>query len=204
MITKKHAMVALLIGLTLVLPSLRGANGNIKGKVVVQGLRSAENIVVYVDTIPGKTFSLQPWQHAVVNQKNMKFDPHVQVVLKGTTVEFLNSDMVNHNVFWPSIDGNKKLAHNLGTWPQGQKKPFQFNDLGAVPLLCNAHAEMSGYVVVVPTPYFATTDSKGDFFMWDVPPGHYTLKTWSAGGKPTSQEVDVTAAGANVTLTVKK
>jgi hypothetical protein len=143
MITKNHVMVAL-IGLTLALPSLSGANGNIKGKVAVQGLRSAENIVVYVDTIPGKTFSPQPWQHPVVNQKNMKFDPHVQVVLKGTTVEFLNSDMVNHNVFWPSIDGNKKLAQNLGTWPQGQKKPFQFNDLGAAPLLCNAHAEMSG------------------------------------------------------------
>jgi len=201
--TKKPA-VALLIGLTLAWSSPGWANGNIKGKVVVQGLRSAENIAVYVDAIPGKTFTPQPWQHPVVNQKNMKFEPHVQVVLKGATVEFLNSDMVNHNVFWPSVDGNKKLAHNLGTWPQGQKKPFQFNDLGAAPLLCNAHPEMSGYVVVVPTPYFATTDSKGDFFIWDVPLGHYTLKTWSAGGKTTSQDVDVTASGVNVTLTVKK
>src|ERR1041385_8833322 len=102
MVTKKHAMVALLIMLTLALPSLSWANGNIKGKVAVQGLRSAENIVVYVDAIPGKTFTPQPWQHPVVNQKNMKFEPHVQVVLKGTTVEFLNSDMVTHNVFWPS------------------------------------------------------------------------------------------------------
>ena len=201
---KKHAIVALLIGLTLALPSRSWANGNIKGKVVVQGLRSAENIAVYVDAIPAKTFTVQPWVHPIVNQKNMKFDPHVLVVLKGTTVEFLNSDMIGHNIFWTSVGGNKKLAHNMGTWPQGQKKPFQFNDLGVVPLLCNAHSEMSGYVVVVPAPYFATTDSKGDFFISDVPPGHYTLKTWSAGGKPTSQDVDVTATDANVTLTVKK
>ncbi|HTD43746.1 MAG TPA: carboxypeptidase regulatory-like domain-containing protein [Bryobacteraceae bacterium] len=201
---KKHAIAALLIGLTLALPSRSWADGNIKGKVMVQGLRSAENVAVYVDAIPGKTFAVQPWVHPVVNQKNMKFDPRVLVVMKGTTVEFLNSDMVGHNIFWTSIGGNKKLAHNLGTWPQGQKKPFQFNDLGVVPLLCNAHSEMSGYIVVVPTPYFATTDSKGDFFISDVPPGRYTLKTWSAGGKPTSQDVDVTPSGASVTLTVKK
>jgi plastocyanin len=203
MITKKHAILASLIGFTLALPLPSLANGNIKGKVVVEGLHSAENIAVYVDPIPGKTFTA-PVQHPVLNQKNMKFDPHVLVVLKGTTVDFLNSDMVNHNTFWPSISGNKKLAHNLGTWPQGQTRPFQFSDLGVAPLLCNAHAEMSGYVVVVPTPYFATTDSKGDFFIWDVPAGRYTLKTWSAGGKPASQEVEVTPTGATVTLTVKK
>jgi len=200
----KNAMLALLIGLTLALPSRSWANGNIKGKVMVEGLRSAANIAVYVDAIPGKTFTVQPWVHPVVNQKNMKFDPYVQIVQKGTTVEFLNSDMVAHNIFWPHISGNKKLAHNMGTWPQGQKKPFQFNDLGVAPLLCNAHSEMSGYVLVVPTPYFATTDSKGDFFISDVPAGHYTLKTWSAGGKPTSQDVEVTTNGANLTLTVKK
>ena len=203
MITKKYAILASLIGFTLALPLPSLANGNIKGKVVVEGLHSAENIAVYVDPIPGKTFTA-PAQHPVLNQKNMKFDPHVLVVLKGTTVEFLNSDMVGHNIFWTSIGGNKKLAHNLGTWPQGQTRPFQFNDLGVAPLLCNAHAEMSGYVVVAPTPYFATTDSKGDFFIWDVPAGHYTLKTWSAGGKPASQEVEVTPTGATVTLMVKK
>ncbi len=127
--------------------------GEIKGKVTTQGLRSAQDIAVYVDAIPGKTFDA-PSKPAVADQKNMTFVPHVLVVLKGTTVQFLNSDPVGHNVYWPSISGNKKLAHNMGTWPQGQQKPFTFNDLGVAPLLCNVHPEMSGYVVVVPTPYF--------------------------------------------------
>ena len=35
-------------------------------------------------------------------------------------------------------------------------------------------------------------------------PGHYTLKTWSAGGQPASHDVDVTPNGATVKLTVKK
>ncbi len=176
--------------------------GEIKGKVSVQGLKSPENIAVYVDAIAGKTFEA-PSQHVTIDQHKMKFVPHVVAVEKGTTVDFLNSDPVGHNVYWPSISGNKKLAHNLGTWPQGQKKSFQFNDLGVASLLCNVHPEMSGYVVVTPTPYFAVTNGEGEFAIKDVPDGHYTLKTWSEDGKPTTQSVDVSGA-ANVELTVKK
>ena len=176
---------------------------DIKGKVAVQGIRSPENIAVYVDAIPGKEFPA-PAQPVTMDQKKMTFVPHVLPVLKGTTVEFLNSVPVGHNVYWPSVSGNKKLAHNLGTWPQGQRKSFQFTELGAAPLLCNVHPEMSGYVVVVPTPYFAVTEKDGSFMLKNVPPGHYTLRTWSEDGKPTTQEVDVTAAGATVNLTVKK
>jgi hypothetical protein len=63
---------------------------------------------------------------------------------------------------------------------------------------------MSGYIVVSPTPYFALTNKEGDFLIKGVPPGHYTLKTWSEEGKPTMQAVDVGAGTATVALTVKK
>jgi plastocyanin len=177
--------------------------GDIKGKVSVQGIKSAENIAVYVDAIPDKKFDA-PTQHVLVDQRKMTFIPRVVVVQQGTTVDFLNSDPVGHNVYWPSISGNKKLAHNLGTWPKGEKKSFQFNDLGVVSLLCNVHPEMSGYIVVAATPYFAVTDKDGNFEIKNVPPGHYTMKTWSEDGKPTTQAVDVTAGTVSVDLTVKK
>jgi plastocyanin len=177
--------------------------GEIKGKVTVHGLRSAEDIAVYVDAIPGKTFDA-PSKPEVADQKHMTFVPHVLVVLKGTTVQFLNSDPVGHNVYWASISGNKKLAHNMGTWPQGQQKSFTFSDLGVAPLLCNVHPEMSGYVVVVPTPYFAVTDKDGNFEMKDVPDGSYTLKTWSEVGKPASQPVSVSGGSASANITVTR
>jgi plastocyanin len=177
--------------------------GGVKGKVSVEGLRSSENIVVYVDTIAGKKFDA-PTQHVVINQRKMAFVPRVTAVLKGTTVDFLNSDTVGHNVYWPSISGNKKLAHNLGTWAKGEQKSFQFNDLGVAALLCNVHPEMSGYLVIVSTPYFAVTDLSGSFEIKDLPPGTYTLKTWSEDGKVTTQSVTVTDGTANVDLTVKK
>ena len=196
------ANAAVAVGLFLTFAGASQAN-EIKGKVSVQGIKSAENIAVYVDTIPDKKFDA-PKDHVTVDQVKMTFVPHVLVVQQGTTVEFLNSDSVGHNVYWPSISGNKKLAHNLGTWPKGEKKPFQFNDVGVASLLCNVHPEMSGYVVVVPTPYFSVTDKDGNFEIKNIQAGKYTLKTWSEDGKPTIQAVDVTSAIATVELTVKK
>ena len=198
-IAAKTAVAAIL---SLMLAGAGRAN-DIKGKVSVQGIKSAENIVVYADAIPDKKFEA-PKEPIVIDQRKMQFIPHVVAVQQGTTVEFLNSDPVGHNVYWPSISGNKKLAHNLGTWPKGEKKPFQFNDVGVASLLCNVHPEMSGYVVVSPTPYFAVTDKEGNFEIKNIPAGKYTLKTWSEDGKPTTQAVDVSAATATVELTVKK
>jgi plastocyanin len=184
---------------------LAGASlaGEIKGKVSVQGIKSAENIAVYVDVIPGAKFEA-PTTKPVMDQAKMTFVPHVMVVQVGTTVEFLNSDPVGHNVYWPSISGNKKLAHNMGTWPKGERKGFQFNDAGVAPLLCNVHPEMSGYIVVSPTPYFALTDKNGDFEIKNVPAGKYTLKTWSEEGKVTTQTVEVGAGTVTADLAVKK
>jgi plastocyanin len=197
-VTKAAVVVSIALGL-----AGTSLGNEIKGKVSVQGIKSAENIAVYVDVIADKKFD-PPKDHVVVDQRKMAFLPHVVAVQQGTTVDFLNSDPVGHNVYWPSISGNKKLSHNLGTWPKGEKKPFQFNDLGTASLLCNVHPEMSGYIVVVPTPYFAVTDKDGNFEIKNIPAGKYALKTWSEDGKPTTQAVDVSAATATVELTVKK
>src|SRR5437667_5582422 len=201
-LSRMAAKVGVAACISLALAGAGWAN-EIKGKVSVQGIKSSESIAVYVDVIADKKFD-PPKDHVVVDQRKMAFMPHVVAVQQGTTVEFLNSDSVGHNVYWPSISGNKKLAHNLGTWPKGEKKPFQFNDVGVASLLCNVHPEMSGYVVVTPTPYFAVTDKDGNFEIKNIPAGKYTLKTWSEDGEPTTEAVDVSGATASVELTVKK
>lgn len=177
--------------------------GDVKGKVTASGLRSPENIAIYINTIPGKNFP-PPAQHAAMDQQHLAFVPHVLVVLKGTTVDFKNEDPVGHNVYWPAINHNRKLAHNMGTWPQGISKPFTFNDIGDVSLLCNVHPEMSGYIIVVPTPYFALTDKEGNYTIRNVPPGQYTLKTWSEQAKPVTQPVTVGTGTVTANLTVKR
>jgi len=166
--------------------SLAASAGTISGKV--SGV--AGESVVYVEAPAGKTFPA-PTQQPVIDQKGLMFQPHITVVQQGTTVEFLNSDKVAHNVFWPKVGDNKKLTHNLGTWPQGEKRPFKFDAPGAVPLLCNVHPEMSGYVVVSPTPYFAKTDASGAYKIDNVPDGSYTVTAWHEGAKNSSKPVTV-------------
>ena len=160
--------------------------GSISGKVSGVSGKS----VVYVDTIAGKTFPA-PTQHPVMDQKALVFQPHVLVVEQGTTVDFLNSDNVQHNVFWPSISGDKKAGHNLGTWPKGEKRSWKFDHPGVAPLLCNVHPEMAAYIVVSPTPYFAETDAGGAYAIKDVPDGSYTVVAWHEGAKTQSKPVTV-------------
>lgn len=172
------------LALALAVPALAG---DIHGQVTCTGLRDNADAVVYVDAIPGKTFPA-PAEHALIDQKDMQFVPHVTVVQAGATVDFRNSDALLHNVFSPDKCAEK---FNLGSWPQGQKKSYTFKQPCAASLLCNVHPEMEGFVVAVPTPYFAVTDKSGTFTLKGVPDGAYTVKVWHPKLKETSRQVTV-------------
>jgi plastocyanin len=180
--------------------TLAASAGSISGKV--SGV-SGES-VVYVDTIAGKTFPA-PSAHPVMDQKGLLFNPHILAVEVGTTVDFLNSDKVAHNVFWPSLmQGGKKLpGKNLGTWPTGEKRSFKFDQPGVASLLCNVHPEMAGYIVVAPTPYHATTDKSGNYKIENVPDGQYNVVAWHEGAKNSTKAVAV-AGDTKADLTVSK
>ena len=176
--------------------SLAASAGTISGKVA--GVKGES--VVYVEAVAGKTFPA-PTSKTVIDQKGWMFVPHFVVVEQGATVDFLNSDTVAHNVFWTAISGNKKLGHNLGTWPKGEKRSFKFDNPGVVPLLCNVHPEMAAYVIVAPTPYFATSDASGAYKIENVPDGSYTVTAWHEGAKNQSKPVTVSGEGkADFTL----
>ncbi len=192
---KVVAVLAVVMGL-----ALAASAGSISGKV--SGV-SGES-VVYVDTIAGKTFPA-PTEHPVIDQKGLLFQPHINVVQVGTTVDFLNSDKVAHNVFWPNLmqDGKKLPGKNLGTWPTGEKRSFKFDQPGVAALLCNVHPEMAGYVVVVPTPYHAVTDKSGNFKIDNVPDGDYNVVAWHEGAKASKKPVKV-AGDTKADFTVSK
>ena len=161
--------------------------GDIHGKVAVHGVRNSADAVVYVDKIAGKTFA-PPAAHAKVDQKSMKFTPVVLPVLVGTTVDFLNSDAVLHNVFSPDACADK---FNLGTWPQGQIKSFTFKKECFAALLCKVHPEMEGFIAALPTPYYAVTSADGSYHIKDVPDGTYTVKVWHPKAKAATKSVTV-------------
>lgn len=166
------------------------AAGDIHGRVTL-GSGSAADAVVYVKGIAGKTFPA-PTDHARVDQISMKFKPRVLPVLVGATVDFLNSDAVSHNVFSP--DACAKF--NLGTWAKGQTKSYTFAKECTATLLCQLHPEMEGFVVAVPTPYFATAAADGTYKIADVPDGSYTVRVWHPKMKATEKAVTVAGATA--------
>ena len=183
--------------LALLAGSVIAYGGSVSGKI--SGGKGAA--VVYIEAIPGKTFP-PPEKHIVMDQKSLLFQPHATVILVGSTVDFLNSDNVQHNIFWPSVAGNKKLSHNMGTWPKGEIRSFKFDTPGIVPLLCNVHPEMSGFIVVAPTPYYAEADASGNFKIENVPDGSYTVTAWREGMKAQSKPVAVAgSATADFTFT---
>ncbi len=160
------------------------------GALFAGGASSAS--VVYVDASPGKTAApAAPAKPLIMDQKAMQFGPHVLAVPLGATVEFTNHDAVEHNVYWPSVGGDKKLGHNLGTFAPGKTETWRFTHAGVVPLFCNIHPNMSGYIVVSPTPYYAETDASGNFTINNVPNGTYQVTEWTPDQKPVTKTVAV-------------
>ena len=182
-----------LLAFCLFLPTVVTA-ANIEGQVLVKTARDSANAIVYIDKIPGKKFT-PPAGPVTLDQVNLTFTPHVVPVIVGTTVAFPNSDEIRHNVFSPGPP-----RFDLGTYPQKTTKFHLFDTPGVWTLLCNVHAEMSAYVVVTETPYFARTDKDGRFVLKDVPPGTYTLKVWHEKTKPASLPIEVGAGPVNVPL----
>lgn len=192
---KRIAFGTLLIALAAPL-----AAGEIHGKVACKGVKDSADAVVYVAAVTGKTFPA-PAEHAKIDQRNLVFHPHVLAVQAGTTVDFLNSDVVLHNVFSPDACADK---FNLGTWPKGQSRSYAFKKECIASLLCKVHPEMEAFVVVAPTPYFATTKADGSYTIANVPDGSYTLKVWHPKLKGTEKAVRVAGGAAEADFEIAR
>ena len=169
--------------------------GTINGTVKAKKAKYLRDTLVYIENV---TNSFEPPQeHAVMDQKNMAFIPHILPLLKGTTVDFLNSDMVQHNVYSPDAVADNV---NLGTWLKGDIRPFTFNKLGIASMRCNVHVDMLAYVLVLQNPYFARVNNDGSFSITNLPQGKYTIKLWNERYKAEDRQVEVKA---NVSATAE-
>ena len=178
--------------------------GNIKGTVKVKGLRTPENILVYLTKAPPGAADLSKAKF-VMDQRNLEFVPHVLPILVGATVDFPNNDKVDHNVF--SMSRTKKF--NLGSYTAGESKSVVFDKPGIVELRCDVHAEMAAYILVMKNPYFAVTDKQGHFEIpdsnsleqtglsgvKDLAAGKYFVKSWHEKLKTQKQAVMVPENG---------
>ena len=182
----------------------KALSGEIKGSIKAQGLRSPENIVVYLTKAPPTDLDFSKVKF-VMDQRNLEFRPHVLPVLVGTTVQFPNNDEVDHNIF--SMSRTKKF--NLGSYKPGDSKAVLFDKPGIVELRCDVHAEMAAYILVMKNPYFAVTDKKGNFQipdanylqqarledLADLATGKYFIKSWHEKLKTQKKAISVSEDG---------
>ena len=95
--------------------------------------------------------------HAVIDQVDQRFVPHILVVQTGTMVEFPNSDTIAHHVYSFSHPNHFRLPIYKGN----AHAPVRFDESGIVVLGCNIHDNMLAYIAVVDTPIFGKTDANG-------------------------------------------
>lgn len=175
---------------------LRALASDVEGTVLLASGKPAANAVVSLEGAE----RARPLAKFTVDQRDHRFVPHVSVVTVGTRVQFPNNDIVFHNVFTEY----HAARFDLGMYAKGQSKSQVFDRAGVAVLMCSIHTDMSAYIAVVDTPYYAITDSRGKFVIHGVPSGSYTVKTWHESGQTNSQKLTVTSGFGQLNIRISR
>lgn len=111
---------------------------------------------------------------AIMDQKQLQFSPTVVAIQAGTNVSFPNQDDVRHHVY--SFSHPNAFELKLYHGESGQYHRFEHP--GVVVLGCNIHDGMVGYMRVVDTPHFSTSNAQGEVTINNAPAGSYKLQLW--------------------------
>jgi len=116
-----------------------------------------------------------PEKPIALDQVACVFEPHVILLPVGSSVEYLNSDSISHNV---RTLARKHEAINKTVAPGG--KESQLLDQGAdkIEIKCDLHPWMNAWLFVSDTPFAAVTDAEGRFQIEGLPPGEHKLLLW--------------------------
>jgi plastocyanin len=161
--------------------------------VVVGSGGGLQNVVLYIsEGLNGAAAEQAPAQKVRLDQKGCEYVPHVLAVDVGQTLEVTTSDQTAHNIH-PLPDMS---TGNIG-WNRSQPPGAPAFDTTwkgmevSIPVKCNIHPWMHGYIAVVKGPY-AVTDQNGAFTISNVPPGSYTVTAWQEDYGKQTQTVSVT------------
>lgn len=149
------------------------------------------NVVVFVSSGLEKRPYEPPQDPVVIEQKGCQYHGHVVAMEAGQKLLVKNSDPTTHNIH--------PLPQNNREWNQSQAQgvppieaSFAREEI-AIPVKCNIHPWMKGYIAVFKHPYFAVTDKEGSFVLKGLPPGTYTITAWQEKLGTLNQNVTVGA-----------
>lgn len=153
-------------------PTVCGNRGLVNEDLVVDPKGGAiANVMLWVK---GKDVSVHPdyektaTDTVVLDNKGCRFDPHVQGVRVGQTLQLKNSDPVAHNT---NVQGrNLQINPLIPAMSPSDQKIEQAEILPAM-VSCNIHPWMKARLIVRPNPYFAVSKKDGTFEIKNLPAG---------------------------------
>jgi hypothetical protein len=162
-------------------------------EVVADAKGDLQNVIVFVsDGLGNRTFD-PPSQPVVIEQKGCLYQPHVLAMRANQPLQVVNDDPTSHNIHpMPANNREWNKAEPPGTRVE---EAFAREEV-AIPVKCNVHPWMRGYVAVFKHPYFAVSGKDGSFDLSNLPPGTYTVKAWHEKLGTSTQTVTI---GANET-----
>jgi plastocyanin len=162
-------------------------------EVMTDSKGDLQNVVVFVAEGLGDRKFDPPAQPVVVQQKGCMYEPHVLAVQANQPLHVVNDDPTSHNIH-PTPANNREWnkAEPPGT---SVDESFAREEI-AIPVKCNLHPWMHGYIAVFKHPHFAVTGKDGSFDLSSLPPGTYTIKAWHEKLGTSTQTITI---GANET-----
>lgn len=132
------------------------------------------DVVVYLEPLVSNTDL--PFNDVTleVNQKDKAFVPYISVMQQGNKVNFKNNDDITHHIYSPV--GENKFSFKIKA--SEEKVIETIAETGEIAMGCNIHDWMSGYILVVDTPYFAKTNANGIAVFPNTIKGDYQLNVW--------------------------
>jgi plastocyanin len=169
--------------------------GSLAGTIALvskQGVISSQGVIIRLNRKDGKALhsTEQSQMHAAmtepaihtVDMEEKVYVPGNIVIRKGDTLNFVNKDKIQHNVFSSSGEN----AFDLGTFGGGLQREVKLNEEGIVKVYCNIHPNMATYVAVDDEGMSKVLeDDQGSFEFETLPAGEYELSLWSIRGKQT-------------------
>jgi uncharacterized protein (DUF2141 family) len=168
-----------------------------KTETAVEGPNNTlEDVVVYISAGANDEGTV-PSQAVTLDQHGCRYIAHVTALHVNQDMKITNSDPTSHNIH-PLAKTNREW--NKSQPPGSPPLDAKFDQPEFIPVKCNIHPWMHGYIVVLKTAHSSVTGKDGGFSLKDLPPGKYTVTAWQE--TLGTQQQDVTIGGANETKTI--
>lgn len=126
-------------------------------------------------------------QPVTIDNRCCSFNPRVVLVRTGQTLVLKNSDETTHNTNLALFE-NDGLNVVLAAGGE-QRVVFDRPETAPMPVGCNVHPFMKGFVLIRDDPYAVASTESGEFEIANLPAGEHTFEFWHELGRLRGVEI---------------